>query len=50
MKNRRFSADGQNIAQINHESYDDNAIMDSSQPHEEDLQPILHEEVTIAVA
>ena len=34
----------------NYESCGDNAILDSSQPPEEDLQPILHEEVEIAVA
>ena len=34
----------------NYESYGDNAVLDCSQPPEEDLQPILPEEVVIAVA
>ena len=34
----------------NYESCGDNAVLDCSQPPEEDLQPILHEEVEIAVA
>ena len=34
----------------NYESCGDNAVLDCSQPQEEDLQPILHEEVEIAVA
>ena len=34
----------------NYESCGDNAVLDCSQPLEEDLQPILHEEVEIAVA
>ena len=34
----------------NHESCGDNAVLDCSQPPEEDLQPILREEVEIAVA
>ena len=34
----------------NYEICGDNAVLDSSQPHEEDLQPILREEVDIAVA
>ena len=34
----------------NYESCGDNAVLDSSQPQEEDLQPILREEVEIAVA
>ena len=34
----------------NYENCGDNAILDSSQPPEEDLQPILHERVEIAVA
>ena len=34
----------------NHESCGDNAVLDCSQPLEEDLQPILREEVEIAVA
>ena len=34
----------------NYESCGDNAILDCSQPSEEDLQPILREEVEIAVA
>ena len=50
LKKKRFSADGQNIAQNNYESCRDNAVLDCSQPLEEDLQPILREEVEIAVA
>ena len=97
LKKKRFSADGQNIAQncttmrvlqsstalspqlynyescgdnavldcnyerlqsstalspqlYNYESCGDNAVLDCSQPPEEDLQPILREEVEIAVA
>ena len=34
----------------NHQSCGDNAVLDCSQPPEEDLQPILYEEVEIAVA
>ena len=34
----------------NYESCGDNAVLDSSQPPKEDLQPILREEVEIAVA
>ena len=34
----------------NYESCGDNAVLDCSQPPEEDLQPILQEEVEIAVA
>ena len=34
----------------NYESCGDSAVLDCSQPPEEDLQPILHEEVEIAVA
>ena len=34
----------------NYESCGDNAVLDCSQPHEEDLQPILHEDAEIAVA
>ena len=34
----------------NYESCGDNAVLDCSQPQEEDLQPILREEVEIAVA
>ena len=34
----------------NYESCGDNAVLDCSQPPEEDLQPILREEVEIAVA
>ena len=34
----------------NYESCGDNTVLDCSQPPEEDLQPILHEEVEIAVA
>ena len=34
----------------NYESCGDNAVLDCSQPPEEDLQPILPEEVEIAVA
>ena len=34
----------------NYESCGDNAVLDYSQPPEEDLQPILREEVEIAVA
>ena len=34
----------------NHESCGDNAVLDCSQPPEEDLQPILREEIEIAVA
>ena len=36
--------------QYNHNRYGDNAILDCNQLPEEDLQPILHEEVEIAVA
>ena len=43
LKKKRFSADGQNISQ-------NNAVLDCSQTLEEDLQPILREEVEIAVA
>ena len=38
------------LIKYNHESYGDNAILDYNQPREEALQPILHEEVEIAVA
>ena len=48
-REKRFSADGQNIAQ-NCTTMKDNAVLDCSQPPEEDLQPILREEVEIAVA
>ena len=34
----------------NYESCGDNAVLDCSQPPEEDLQPILREEVEVAVA
>ena len=34
----------------NYESYRDNTVLDCSQHPEEDLQPILHEEVEIAEA
>ena len=34
----------------NHESCVDNTVLDCSQPPEEDLEPILHEEIKIAVA
>ena len=34
----------------NHESCGDSAVLDCSQPPDEDLQPILHEEVQSAVA
>ena len=34
----------------NYESCGDNSVLDCSQPPEEDLQPILREEVEIAVA
>ena len=34
----------------NYDSCGDNAVLDCSQPPEEDLQPILREEVEIAVA
>ena len=34
----------------NHETYGDNAVLDFNQPPEEDQQPILREEVEIAVA
>ena len=37
-------------ALYNHESCGDNAVLDCSQPPEEDLQPILREEAEIAVA
>ena len=33
-----------------YESCGDNAVLDCSQPQEEDLQPILREEVELAVA
>ena len=33
----------------NRERCDENAVLDFSQPQEEDLQPVLHEEVEIAV-
>ena len=49
-QNKRFSADGQNCSEpYNLESYGDNAVLDCNQPPEEDLQPILREEVEIAV-
>ena len=41
----RFSADGQNTAQ---ESCGDNAVLDCSQPPEEDLKPILCKEIEIS--
>ena len=47
LKKKRFSADGQNIAQ---NCCGDNAILDCSQSPEEDLQPNLSEKVEIAVA
>ena len=34
----------------NHESYGDNAVLDCSQPPDEDLRPVLREEVESAVA
>ena len=49
LKNKRFSADGQNTAQ-NHENCGDNAVLDCSQHSEYDLQPILQEEVEIAIS
>ena len=45
LKNKRFSADGQNTAQ---ESCDDNAVLDCSQPPEEDLKAILCKEIEIS--
>ena len=42
LKNKRFSGDGQNTAQ---ESCCDNAVLDCSQPPEEDLKPILRKEI-----
>ena len=45
LKNKRFSADGQNTAQ---ESCGDNAVLDCSQPPEEDLKPILCKEIEIS--
>ena len=52
LKNKRFSANRQNIAQklYNPESCGDCTVLDCSQPPGEDLQPILREEVEIAVA
>ena len=49
LKNKRFSVDGQSYYSelYNHESCGDNEVLDCSQPPEEDLQPILHEEVEI---
>ena len=44
LKNKRFSADGQNTAQ---ESCGDNAVLDCSQPPEV-LKPILHKEIEIS--
>ena len=46
LKKKRFSADGQNIAQ----NCTTMRVVDCSQLPEEDLQPILREEVEIAVA
>ena len=48
----RRKRDSQQINRIlhNYESCGDNAVLDCSQPPEEDLQPILREEVEIAVA
>ena len=45
LKNKRFSADGQNTAL---ESCGDNAVLDCSQPPEEDLKPILCKEIEIS--
>ena len=46
-KNKRFSADGQNTAQ----NYTvTGVVLDCNQPKDDDLQPILREEVEIAVA
>ena len=45
LKNKRFSADGQNTAQG---SCGDNAVLDCRQPPEEDLKPILRKEIEIS--
>ena len=45
LKNKTFSADGQTTAQ---KSCGDNAVLDCSQPPEEDLNPILHKETEIS--
>lgn len=51
-KNKIFSANDQSIAQNfhNHEIYGDNAVPDCSQVLDEELQPILREEIEIAIA
>ena len=50
-KYKRFSADGQSIAQsLTTICYGDNTVLDCSLQQEEELQPILCEEVEIAVA
>ena len=50
-KNERFTADGQGCSELyNYESYADNTVLKCSQHPEEELQPILHEEVETAVA
>ena len=46
-KNKRFSADGQNTAQ---NYIVTGVVLDCNQPKDDDLQPILREEVEIAVA
>ena len=54
LKNKRFSADGQNIAQnctaMRVVPCGHNEVLGCSQPPEEDLRPIHREEVEIAVA
>ena len=45
LKNKRFSADGQNTAQ---ESCGDNAVLACSHSPEEDLKPILCKELEIS--
>ena len=45
LKNKRFSADRQNTTQ---ESCGDNAVLDFSQPQEEDLKPILRRKIEIS--
>ena len=52
MKKKRFSADGQNIAQncTTMRVVETTLYWIAANPHEEDLQPILREKVEIAVA
>ena len=48
LKNKKFSADGQNTAHNYTTSCGENAALDCSQPPEEDLKPILHKEIEIS--